>query len=152
MMIRRGNILFTAPVAQSTRRRRLPAAMATTVTLFLLSTPSPTFGTSYEHVQSSRLRFLALGDWGGQNTPPYYTKEQWETADGMARVAGSDDDDEYSSRPEASFVLSLGDNFYWSGVCTVDDEECDREGADPEMRYQETFDRVYDHPELQKPW
>jgi hypothetical protein len=62
----------------------------------------------------SRLRFLAIGDWGGQNDPPYYTKGQWETAKGMAKVAAGhtsgaldDDVDNTESRPAASFVRSL---------------------------------------------
>ena len=71
----------------------------------------------------SRLRFLAIGDWGGQSNPPYYTKGQWETAKGMAKVAAghtsgalNDDVDNTASRPAASFVLALGDNFYNGGL------------------------------------
>lgn len=126
----------------SKRCRPLPL---TTAILVIVSPflSAPTIGSS-EHIHASRLRFLAIGDWGGQDTYPYYTEEQWETAQGMARVAsaggvGMNDDD----RPAASFVLSLGDNFYWNGF---------QEGVDVDMRYQATFENVYHHEELQLPW
>lgn len=62
----------------------------------------------------------------------------------MARVASAGGVEAVEhDRPPASFVLSLGDNFYWNGF---------EEGVDVEMRYQETFEKVYSHPELQMPW
>jgi tartrate-resistant acid phosphatase type 5 len=81
------------------------------------------------------LRFLAIGDWGGLDHFPYHTKEQMETADGMARVA---------SEYESEFVLALGDNFYYAGL-KGDTEEAN-------MRFQETFEKVYSHDELMVPW
>jgi tartrate-resistant acid phosphatase type 5 len=81
------------------------------------------------------LRFLAIGDWGGLDHFPYHTKEQMETADGMARVA---------SEHESEFVLALGDNFYYAGL-KGDTEEAS-------MRFQETFEKVYSHDELMVPW
>jgi tartrate-resistant acid phosphatase type 5 len=81
------------------------------------------------------LRFLAIGDWGGLDHFPYHTKEQMETADGMARVA---------SEHESEFVLALGDNFYYAGL-KGDTEEAS-------MRFQETFEKVYNHDELMVPW
>ena len=132
--------------------------------------PAWSIAGSSDHVSSddhvviagaSRLRFLAIGDWGGQSTPPYYTEGQWDTAQGMARVAGAvvaggsgsgdgdidlerGDDDDHRSRPAASFVLAMGDNFYWGGL-RGDDE-------DARTRYEGTFDKVYGHPDLQVPW
>ncbi|KAL7545207.1 hypothetical protein ACHAWF_008560 [Thalassiosira exigua] len=120
-------------------KRLLPPVAASTFS-FLLS--SPVLGsTATEQINTSRLRFLAFGDWGGQEQYPYYTEEQWMTAQGMARVAGKDFGDNHS--PAASFVLSLGDNFYWNGF---------QDGVDVEMRFQETFEKVYHHPELDVPW
>ncbi len=81
------------------------------------------------------LRFLAIGDWGGVDHFPYHTKEQMETADGMAKVA---------SDHESEFVLALGDNFYYAGL-KGDEYEA-------EMRFQETFEKVYSHDELMVPW
>jgi tartrate-resistant acid phosphatase type 5 len=92
----------------------------------VLSTPP----TSASH--TDKLRFLAIGDWGGQDEYPYYTEEQWEVAQGMAKVASDD----------AAFVLALGDNFYFHGLQGIDDEE----------RYQATFEKVYHQEELQVPW
>jgi hypothetical protein len=131
--------------------------------------PALSIAGSSDHVSSdhaviagtSRLRFLAIGDWGGQSTPPYYTAGQWDTAQGMARVAGvvvaggsesgdgaldldRGDDDDRRGRPAASFVLALGDNFYWGGLCG--DDEYAR------TRYEDTFDKVYGHPDLEVPW
>lgn len=81
------------------------------------------------------LRFLAIGDWGGVDHFPYHTKEQMETADGMARVA---------SEHESEFVLALGDNFYYAGLKGEDSEAS--------MRFQETFEKVYSHDDLMVPW
>lgn len=122
------------------KRRRSPVV---TATIFSLLT-APSIGSS-EYIETSRLRFLAIGDWGGQDLAPFYTEEQWETAQGMARVAsagvvGEEDD---PRQPAASFVLSLGDNFYFNGL---------QEDVDEETRFQETFEKVYHHEELQLPW
>ncbi len=81
-----------------------------------------------------RLRFLALGDWGGIDFFPYHTQEQLDTADGMAKVA---------AEQESEFVLALGDNFYYAGL--MDD-------AFAKMRFEDTFEKVYYHDELQVPW
>ena len=135
----------------------------------------PRTATANDASSFTRLRFLAVGDWGGQGTPPYYTEGQSETARGMARVASAstpaasayddgdasdilergeddddDDDDDDIRRPAASFVLALGDNFYWSGI--NDDDDYEKEEGYSQMRYDETFDKVYSHPNLQVPW
>ncbi|KAL7544090.1 hypothetical protein ACHAXR_013540 [Thalassiosira sp. AJA248-18] len=138
-----------APDESSTatmRKRRRPPP-TTVILLSFLSIPA---FASTEYIDTSRLRFLALGDWGGQDLYPYYTEEQWETAQGMARVASAggisaSGGDEHIS-PAATFVLSLGDNFYWNGIQEDVDE------VDVETRFQETFEKVYHHPELQLPW
>ena len=57
-----------------------------------------------------------------------------QTADGMAKIAA-----EYNSE----FVLALGDNFYSAGL--MDDD-------DAQTRFDQTFEKVYYHDELQIPW
>lgn len=65
------------------------------------------------------LPFLVLGDWGGQTDHPYTTPTQLELAKVMGKRAA-----EIGSQ----FILTTGDNFYDSGVKTVDDS-----------RFKETF-------------
>lgn len=105
---------------------------AAALSLSLMST------SSLASAENAKLRFLAVGDWGGQDEYPYYTEQQRETADGMAYVAGASRD-----VPAASFVLALGDNFYFEGV---------KEGGNDEQRFEATFENVYYHDELQVPW
>ena len=95
---------------------------------------------------NGKLRFLAIGDWGGQGESPYYTDAQLETANGMAKVAAAssplllmNNDDHV---PAASFVVALGDNFYSQGVSTANYKE----------RFEKTFEEVYHQKELQVPW
>lgn len=57
------------------------------------------------------LKFLAVGDWGGLPYPPYVTAVQEATAREMGKVA---------EHMGADFVLALGDNFYYTGVESVD--------------------------------
>lgn len=52
-----------------------------------------------------------VGDWGGLPYPPYTTAVQKATARAMAAVA---------EQRGADFVLALGDNFYYTGVESVD--------------------------------
>ena len=65
-------------------------------------------------VRADSLNFLAVGDWGGQDTDPYTRPGEIAAAGGMATIA---------TQLNAKFVLGLGDNFYYSGkreiVCAV---------------------------------
>ena len=69
---------------------------------------------------SSSLNFMVVGDWGGQDDPPYYTDPEQDVAKQMGDVAAS---------MGAQFTLSMGDNFYDNGVTDVDDP-----------RFKETFE------------
>ncbi len=69
------------------------------------------------------LNFLVLGDWGGQESSPYYTTAEKEVADVMGKKA---------QEINAKFVMALGDNFYTKGVQDVTD-----------LRFKETFEVLF---------
>ena len=66
------------------------------------------------------LKFMMVGDWGGQSKKPYYTESEGRIADQMGKTAADID---------ANFTIALGDNFYDDGVEDVDDK-----------RFKETFE------------
>ena len=66
------------------------------------------------------LQFLVVGDWGGIDTPPYYTSAQLHVARQMGKTA---------EEVGAEFTITVGDNFYSNGVQNVDDP-----------RFKETFE------------
>ena len=59
------------------------------------------------------LRFLVLGDWGGIPTHPYYLPVEKAVGKQMGAIA-----EDY----QTSFILALGDNFYFQGVKDVEDK------------------------------
>ncbi|XP_021560962.1 tartrate-resistant acid phosphatase type 5 [Mirounga angustirostris] len=79
------------------------------------------------------LRFVALGDWGGVPNAPFYTARETANAKEIARtvqILGAD------------FILSLGDNFYFTGVQDANDK-----------RFRETFEDVFSASSLRNvPW
>ncbi|XP_072307328.1 tartrate-resistant acid phosphatase type 5b [Eucyclogobius newberryi] len=79
------------------------------------------------------LGFAVLADWGGLPFPPYHTFHQTAVAEELDRL---------SQEQGLSFILSLGDHFYFQGV---------RDVQDP--RFKQTFERVFHQPSLQDvPW
>ena len=66
------------------------------------------------------LKFMMVGDWGGQSNKPYYTEAEMSISDQMGKTAED---------IGANFTLALGDNFYDDGVTDVDDK-----------RFKETFE------------
>ena len=72
------------------------------------------------------LDFLVVGDWGGQDTEPYYTTGERNVARAMGVTA---------AKIGSEFTIGLGDNFYDDGVTDV---------TDP--RFRETFEVREPHP------
>lgn len=77
---------------------------------------------------SSRFRFLVIGDWGRNGT-----RNQLDVARRMGQVA-----EKIGSR----FTVSTGDNFYNTGVSSVRDSQWDSSFTDVYLRYEA----------LRKPW
>ncbi len=73
------------------------------------------------------LNFLAVGDWGREGA--------FHQRDVAIRMGES------ARELNARFVISVGDNFYETGVTGVDDPA-----------WQRSFETIYDAPSLQIPW
>ncbi len=105
---------MTGPVID---RRTMVAAMAATAALPLGALAAPARAAS----------FLVVGDWGRDGA-----QHQRDVAVEMGKTARALD---------ARFVVSVGDNFYESGV---------QSASDPQ--WQSSFEQVYTDPALQVPW
>jgi len=91
---------------------------------------------SFSEVHDSNvLNFIMIGDWGGVGVRPYTTPMQKANAKGMA---------DWADKNNAKFILGLGDNFYFDGIPSDEDDE----------RFQKTWHDVYikDKPSLNVPW
>ena len=66
------------------------------------------------------LKFMMVGDWGGQSKKPHYTDAEMKVSDQMGKTA---------DKIGANFTVTVGDNFYDDGVKDVDDK-----------RFKETFE------------
>lgn len=88
-----------------------------TVLLFASTWARPTPAVSNS---TGTLTFLVVGDWGGQNTSPYYTAAQKDVAAAMGKTAQT---------LGSQFTVSVGDNFYDVGATDVNDP-----------RFKETFE------------
>jgi len=78
------------------------------------------------------LRFLVVSDCGGKGESPYVTHAQMNLARAM---------DYFASSYDASFILSLGDNFSPAGIKDLND-----------IRFQDTFEDAFAGRGLQIPW
>ncbi|XP_023572965.1 tartrate-resistant acid phosphatase type 5 isoform X2 [Octodon degus] len=82
---------------------------------------------------TATLRFVAVGDWGGVPNAPFHTAREMANAKEIAKAV---------QMMGADFILSLGDNFYFTGVHDVNDK-----------RFQETFEDVFSDRALRNvPW
>jgi acid phosphatase len=102
--------------------RTLFAASQTALVGRLMSAP-----LYADDLPAGALNFAIIGDWGRQGRP-----DQKQVAHQMAIAC---------KNAAASFVISVGDNFYERGVTSLDDDH-----------WQRSFETVYDAPSLQVPW
>lgn len=93
----------------------------------LVGTGAALVATSVRAEPSKALSFLVLGDWGVRGTPGQRA---------VARQMGTT-----ARESGAQFVLTVGDNFYSTGVASVADSH-----------WVESFESVYTDPALQIPW
>jgi tartrate-resistant acid phosphatase type 5 len=110
------------PVTRRDFFRTLFAASQTALVGKLLSSP-----LRADETPEGALNFAIIGDWGRRGRP-----DQVEVAQQMAIAC---------QKAGASFVVSVGDNFYEDGVASVDDPH-----------WQQSFERVYAAAPLQVPW
>ncbi len=111
--------------AMPTRRdfvRTLFAASQTALVGRFLSAPLDADDDS-----GGALHFAIIGDWGRQGRP-----DQRQVAGQMGIAC---------HHVAASFVISVGDNFYERGVTSLEDDH-----------WQKSFEQVYHAPSLQIPW
>jgi tartrate-resistant acid phosphatase type 5 len=64
------------------------------------------------NVDSDNIRFLILGDWGGKSSYPYRTVLQKNISQQMTQMA---------ARQKSQFIVTLGNNFFDSGVKNIND-------------------------------
>lgn len=107
---------------------RVGVGMMKPLVALALLAPSAAWQFSAED-PSTTYNFLAHGDWGDDS------EGQKACAAGMGAVA---------AEIGATQVISLGDLFYGSGIHTPAD------GPDGMLRFDKTFEKVYDAPSLKK--
>jgi tartrate-resistant acid phosphatase type 5 len=107
-------------------RRNLLGTMAATAAL-AEAAPAAASILPADPRRGEGLSFLAIGDWGRRGEP-----HQRAVAAQMGRIA---------EQQGSAFTLALGDNFYSSGVESVDDPH-----------WRESFEDVYTSPSLQTRW
>lgn len=89
---------------------------------------------------ADRVDFVAVGDWGAPLTSTRQRRGQRSVADGLASwlesISHEENNVDDNSNRNSPFILSLGDNFYPSGV---------KDMVDMETRFTESFEDVYNH-------
>ena len=103
-----GALLSRAPPRDMVRLRSAAAAL-------LIA------GTMLIPVTESQMSMLALGDWGGGDTAPFFNDVERANANAMAGVMADPD------TKTASFGLLMGDNFYSRGISCINkaqDPDC----------------------------
>jgi tartrate-resistant acid phosphatase type 5 len=110
------------PLTRRAFVRTLFAASQTALVGRLISSP-----LYADDLPSGALNFAIIGDWGRQGRP-----DQKQVARQMGIAC---------KNAAASFVISVGDNFYERGVTSLDDDH-----------WQRSFETVYDAPSLHVPW
>ncbi|MBU6500137.1 MAG: metallophosphoesterase, partial [Rhodospirillales bacterium] len=88
---------------------------------------APALASVPAQARIAALPFVTIGDWGRAGAD-----EQREVGVQMGRSAAA---------ARSRFVISVGDNFYQDGVASLAD-----------WQWQESFERIYDHPALMTPW
>lgn len=83
-------------------------------------------------IDAKAVSFISIGDWGGSGLGGEYAVNQKQVADQMAKTA---------SDAGISFVVNVGDNFYYCGITNT---------SDPQI--QTDFENVYTDASLQVPW
>ena len=83
---------------------------------------------AHVNAEDNGLKFLVMGDWGGDEHAPFTTDQEIETSKGMALVG---------KQLDINYALALGDNFYHYGVTNL---------SDP--RFNTTFENVFAEPWL----
>lgn len=90
-------------------------------------TPAPPVTQAPSIPPGPPVNFIAMGDWGRDGK-----FNQKETANLMGI---------YANKKRCSFIIALGDNFYETGVKSVDDPQ-----------WQTSFEQIYAATSLQVPW
>jgi acid phosphatase len=85
------------------------------------------------------LRFLVVGDWGWAGVRSKGSRDPYQMA--LGQIANAKAMADVAAARRARCVVSVGDNFYPSGVTSVDDP-----------RWAQSYESVYNQPALQVPW